>query len=79
MGRFRVKVEGKTYIGTAKEIVLALHRDDFMNTEGKADYMWEVTERVWDTMNTHIPYTPNNHFAFLHSLSVLNLIKLERI
>ena len=49
-----------------------------MNTEGKADYMWEVTERLSAT-GVHINYDPAGYTEFLRALAKNELIELKEV
>jgi len=76
--RFLVKAQERQYIGTSKQIVYWLYKADFMNTEGKADYMWEVTERLSAT-GVHINYDPAGYTEFLRALAKNELIELKEV
>lgn len=68
--------ERRSFCGTAKETVYWLYKQDFLQTEGKADYMWEVTERL-EASGTHIRYNAEDHEGFLRQLAEVGLIKLK--
>lgn len=67
----------ETFIGNAKEIVLAMAQADFIAPE-KDVWMYEIQERLWFAYGKKIKVVYGLYTAFLKELARVEIIKLER-